>query len=199
MGGGGSYMTRNNIGNTERESKHLKWTGNDPIDTCPPLIVLLDSFLQPMKLASFLCPRSFFALFDGYIQATIVLWTLWIEPSVGLVFNRYPPPPPSGKRHFCSSFFVKRKNSVIASSGLLALFTNGGRNYFWCLYINIWWLLWRLYVIMEYIYSYIETDFWWCRCFWPLIWRALPIDQPTATPVSLIWIISLFLNKRLCV
>lgn len=87
-------MTRNNIGNTERESKHLKWTGNDPIDTCPPLIVLLDSFLQPMKLASFLCPRSFFALFDGYIQATIVLWTLWIEPSVGLVFNRYPPPPP---------------------------------------------------------------------------------------------------------
>lgn len=109
------------------------------------------------------------------------------------------PPPPSGKRHFCSSFFVKRKNSVIASSGLLALFTNGGRNYFWCLYINIWWLLWRLYVIMEYIYSYIETDFWWCRCFWPLIWRALPIDQPTATPVSLIWIISLFLNKRLCV
>lgn len=131
MGKGGSYMTRNNIGNTERESKHLKWTGNDPIDTCPPLIVLLDFFLQPMKLASFLCPRSFFALllFDGYIQAPLSFYGRYgLSLPLVLCSTAIPVPPPLPEKGTFAVPFVK--NSVIASSGLLALFTNGGRNYF---------------------------------------------------------------------
>lgn len=73
----------------------------------------------------FFRPPSFRWIHPG---PTVVLWTLWIEPSVGFVFNRYPRPPPLPEKGTFAVPFVK--NSVIASSGLLALFTNGGRNYF---------------------------------------------------------------------